>query len=167
MITHKEITVFIDMDDVLADFAGRHAERIAVNPKIQYPQAEYGFFANLEPIPDAIHGYRMLDELFNVHILTAPSVPNPMCYTEKRVWAEKHLGKRAAERMIISGFKDLLMGDYLIDDKTEGKGQDRFKGKLITFHPEYNNWKHICNNFLNLINNLNINQNESKPDFTD
>ena len=145
----KPITIYVDMDDVLADFSTRHAERIKANPKIQYPQAEYGFFANLDPIPNAITGYDFLHKNFIVHILTAPSVHNPMCYTEKRVWVEKHLGIEAAERMIISGYKNLLKGDYLIDDNVSGKAQDLFNGELIHFGKNGVDWSYVVSTLAN------------------
>ena len=67
--------------------------------------------------------------------------------SEKRVWVEKYLGMEAAQKMIICGFKDLLVGDYLIDDNISGKGQDGFKGHLIQFKQEGNDWVDIMNYF--------------------
>ena len=124
--------VYFDMDGVLCKFRKRFNEEVKRNPKILYPQATYGFFTNLEPHYIMLGLYKALvkNENFEVHILTAPSYMNPMCYTEKRVWVEKHLGLEAAESMIISGYKHLLKGDYLIDDNVTGKGQDKFEGKL-------------------------------------
>ena len=89
----------------------------------------------------------LLQERFTVHILTAPSAPNPPCYIGKRVWVENHLGYEAAERMIISGYKDLLIGDYLIDDRASGHGQDTFKGTLIQYSQKNNDWVDIMNYF--------------------
>jgi len=121
------------MDGVLCKFRKKHAEEIERNPSIAYPQATYGFFAELEPHDMMVALYKTLEKsnLYEVHILTAPSYLNPLCYTEKRVWVEKHLGLKAAEAMIISGHKNLLKGDYLIDDNSKGKGQDGFEGSLL------------------------------------
>ena len=38
------------MDDVLCDFKTAHKEAIQQNPKIKFPQSQYGFFRNLKPI---------------------------------------------------------------------------------------------------------------------
>jgi len=125
--------VYFDMDGVLCQFRKKFNEEIERNPKIQFPQATYGFFANLEPHTHMVFLYKALENNanFDVHILTAPSYINPLCYTEKRVWVEKHLGLEAAEKMVITGYKNLLKGDYLIDDNESGKGQDKFEGKLL------------------------------------
>jgi 5'(3')-deoxyribonucleotidase len=141
---NKPIVVYIDMDDVLCDFSKAHATDLAANPNIAFPQSQYGFFADLEPINGATGSVKQLisDPRFEVYILTAPSYLNPMCYTEKRVWIEKHFGVEFTKNLIISYNKALLMGDILIDDRAAGNGQDKFDGKLIQFGTSvYANWQ--------------------------
>jgi 5'(3')-deoxyribonucleotidase len=129
----KKKIVYFDMDGVLCQYTKRFNEELERNPKIQFPQATYGFFVNLEPHDMMVALYKALEknEYYEVYILTAPSYLNPLCYTEKRVWVENHIGLKAAQSMIISGYKNLLKGDYLIDDNIIGRGQDQFEGKLL------------------------------------
>lgn len=138
--------IYVDMDDVLCAFSKRHAEEIAQSPEIVYPQSQYGFFRGLDPIPggiEAINTFQALEQ-FEVYILTAPSVLNPLCYTEKRLWVEDHFDFNMASRLIISPHKHLSKGDYLIDDNLSGKGQERFEGKLLHFGSEaYPNWERV------------------------
>ena len=141
--THTMKTVYIDMDDVLCDFTGRKTELLASCPEMAYPQSQYGFYSELAPIKGAIKAASLLlaSNGIEPYILTAPSVHNPLCYTEKRIWVENHLGMNYVNRLIISPDKSLLIGDYLIDDKIEGRGQEKFKGKLIQFgNAEYPDW---------------------------
>ncbi|RDL44156.1 hypothetical protein DN730_11020 [Marinomonas piezotolerans] len=150
MIKRKSI-IYIDMDDVLCDFTGAHKKAIKCNPKVLYPQSQYGFFANLEPIPNAIESVIFLinSEHFDPYILTAPSIKNPLCYTEKRIWIEKHFGLEFVNKLIISPNKCLLKGRYLIDDNAQGKGQDAFEGELIHFGSEtFPSWREV-NQYLN------------------
>lgn len=106
--------VYVDLDDTVADFTKAYN---AKKDTIQYPQAEYGFFENLELIPGSKAAITFLEYLgYDVWFLTAPSVKNPLCYTEKRNWVEKHFGMRMVRKLIISPNKSLLKGDYLIDD---------------------------------------------------
>ena len=126
--------IFIDMDYTLVDFtSGFHRARER-NPGQPWPQSQYGFFANLEPLPDAVWAWKRLQELGHVtYILTAPSILNPMCYAEKRVSVEKIFGFEACHNLIICEDKSLLHGDVLIDDKTDSHKQDLFRGTFIHF----------------------------------
>ena len=109
------------------------------------------FYADLVPVEGAIYGINALQSSgkYEVYILTAPSVLNPMCYTEKRIWVEKHLGMAFVHRLIISPDKGLLKGDILIDDRTEGHGQDNFDGKVIQFGGDDTlGWSSIINRLM-------------------
>ncbi len=127
--------VYIDMDDVLCDYSGAFKQAITQTPSIAFPQSQYGFFTKLKPLPNSIDSVKKLiaSAKFEPYILTAPSPRNPLSYTEKRVWIEKHFGLDFTEKLIISPNKGLLKGDILIDDITEGKGQEGFEGKLLHF----------------------------------
>ena len=134
------------MDGVLCDFVKAKLKALKRNPDNKFPQCEYGFFTNLEPIEGAIKAVKwlMASEDFEVYILTAPSLPNPLCYTEKRVWIEKYFGIELVNNMIISAHKHLNKGDILIDDNLRGCGQDMFDGEFIHFgSDEYPNWDNI------------------------
>lgn len=142
------------MDDVLCDYSSAFKEAVFKTPSIAFPQSQYGFYANLLPIKDAIESVKRLIESskFDPYILTAPSTLNPLSYTEKRVWIEKYFSIEFTEKLIISPNKGLLKGDILIDDRTCGRGQENFEGKLIQFgSADFANWQsvmHYLNNKL-------------------
>jgi len=143
------------MDEVLCDYS-RSFNYISKNHDVKYPQSLYGFFRKLKPKKDAIESanYLFQQDIFDVYILTAPSVYNPMCYTEKRVWVEEHLGMDFVQKLIISPNKGLNKGDYLIDDHDTGRGQEGFEGKFIHFgQEEFPDWKTVIN-FFNVKYNL-------------
>ncbi len=127
--------VYIDMDGVLCDFYGAFRERKTDN--LLYPQSKDGFFTNLKPIEGAIDAFSELEKYFDVWVLTRPSVHNPLCYTEKRLWIENHLGFETCKKLIISPDKSLLKGDFLIDDFIH----EDFEGELIQFGTDkYKTW---------------------------
>jgi len=141
-------TIMIDMDDTLCEYTKAMNEKKAEYPLVSYPQSLYGFLTDLEEVPDAVASVKLLDESHNIWFLTAPSYHNPISYTEKRVWIEKHLGFEFTKRLIICYDKSLVKGDYLIDDHNYGKGQDRFDGILIHFRSsDWPDWKSIMNYF--------------------
>ena len=142
--------VYVDMDDTLCDFRAAYIKHRQDHPDIAYPQSMPGFFQNLKPLPYAIETFNWLREQahLDVFILTAPSVKNPLCYSEKRLWVEKHLGLNAVYKLIISPNKGLNKGHYLIDDYTEGKGQENFEGKILQFgSDEFPDWRSVQNFF--------------------
>jgi len=141
--------LYIDMDDVLCDFTSAHSTRLLESPEQPYPQSQKGFYENLIPIDGGIRAVTTLRNHFDVYLLTAPSTMNPLSYTEKRLWVEAHLGYEMVLRLIISPNKGLLMGDFLIDDHAEGRGQEHFQGELIQFTSAlYPDWKSVINYLL-------------------
>lgn len=139
--------IFVDMDNVLCDYDEAHKKALENNPDIKYPQSQYGFFFKLKPIRHSIKAFNILSKRneFDVWIATAPSIYNPMSYTEKRAWVGKYLGLEVCNKLIIIPNKSLLIGKYLIDDIKEGKAnQQDFIGELIHFGSEkFPNWTNV------------------------
>lgn len=125
--------LYVDLDDTIAQYS--NAKAAATARYGPHPQSRYGFYQNLKPVPHAITAIEQLHNRddFEVYILTAPSIHNPLSYAEKRLWVEHHLGWNFISRLIICADKSLLRGDILIDDHTSGKGQECFVGELIHF----------------------------------
>lgn len=134
--------IYVDMDDTMCDFMGMFWKKLKENPAIKFPQSQYGFFTSLEPIKGAIDTMNMLKERYDVYILTRPSYLNPLCYTEKRVWVEQHMGIEWCQKLIMCPNKGLMIGDYLIDDMP----WPEFKGEQIRFGPV--NWQDIKEKFI-------------------
>lgn len=144
--------VYVDMDHVLCDYARGFEAHQARYPDLEFPQSQPGLYRRLEPIAGAIDAYHWLDmhPALSVYILTAPSIKNPHSYTEKRLWVEEHLGFACVKNLIITRHKGLNRGDFLIDDRATGQGQDLFEGLLIQFgSSEFPDWQSIRRYFEN------------------
>ena len=136
--------VLVDMDHVLCDFERSFKAVKAACPDIKFPQSLPGFFASLDPIPDSLESYKWLTENFDTWILTRASYMNPFCYTDKRLWVEKHLGLDVCQKLMIVPDKSLVKGDYLIDDYP----WLGFEGKQLWFGQlEFPNWDSVLNYF--------------------
>ena len=61
------------MDDVLCQFSKAQADHIHKVPGIQFPQSQYGFFRNLNPMKNAIESaqYFLQHPQFDPYILTS------------------------------------------------------------------------------------------------
>ena len=136
--------IYIDMDDTLCDFLGAADAAKAKNPAQPYPQSQWGFFSDLEPLPGAVDAVQGLKRLgHDVWILSRPSVKNLNCYSEKAYWVQKYLGEDMVEKLILACDKSLVKGDYLVDDQG-GFGQEEFEGEWIRFgSDEFPDWSAV------------------------
>ena len=55
---------------------------------------------------------------YEVYIASTAPWGNIDSLSHKRIWIEKYFGDRLKKRLILTHRKDFLMGDYLIDDRT-------------------------------------------------
>ncbi len=137
--------LYVDMDGVLVD-PNSALTKLSSEIKEKYKNNIYdapGFFALMDPLPDAIDSYKYLCKKFDTYILTAAPWNNPTAANDKIDWIQKYLNEEAYKRVIISHNKNLNSGDYLIDDKLRN-GVDKFKGTHIHFGTEiYPDWKSV------------------------
>jgi 5'(3')-deoxyribonucleotidase len=126
--------LYVDMDNVLVDFPSAFPK---IEPEI-FAQYEDrldevpGIFALMEPVEHAIDSYRELSTKFDTYILSTSPWLNPTAWSDKLIWVQKHLGKEAHKRLILSHHKNLNIGHYLVDDRTKN-GADKFQGEHIHF----------------------------------
>jgi len=141
--------VYVDQDGVLCNFDDASRKAIIENPSQRYPQSQWGFFLKLEEIPGAIEGIRILQEKYDVWILTRPSFKNVNCFTEKAQWILDHFDFELLEKTIMCGDKSLVKGDYLIDDRNTDK-QSEFEGEWIEFgNYDFPDWETVVNYLMN------------------
>jgi 5'(3')-deoxyribonucleotidase len=131
-----QITIFFDLDGVLANWDKRKDQG--------YDPDSPGFYLALEPFDQGIELFKRLVRAgHQVLIASTPSWDNPSSWTEKRLWVEEKLGADAHKRLVLTHRKDLLIGDFLIDDRTKN-GAGEFLGKLILFgSSEFPDWSRV------------------------
>lgn len=140
---NKITDVFVDLDDTFLGYS-RAVERCKKHtPEIAYPQSQYRFYADLEPIEGAVEALLLIeaDPRYSVYFCTAPSIKNRLCYTEKADSIYRILGEEWLERLYIAPDKSKMTEGILIDDSDRGRGQEKYKGEFIHFGSEdYPNW---------------------------
>jgi 5'(3')-deoxyribonucleotidase len=147
----KEI-VLVDMDNVLVNFQSG-IDQLSEETKVKYEDRldeVPGIFKLMEPMVDAIESYHWLSENYDTYILSTAPWGNPSAWSDKLNWVKKHLHDPAYKRLILSHHKNLVMGDYLIDDRT-ARGVDKFQGTHIHFGTdEFKDWESVRIWFENL-----------------
>jgi len=126
------------MDNVLVDFSSGIA-RLDEETKKKYGESldnVPGIFSLMNPMPEAIESFKKLSELFDCYILSASPWKNPSASSDKFKWVQKYLPDAAYKRLILTHHKNLNKGDFLIDDRVNRRGADKFAGELIHFGSE-------------------------------
>jgi 5'(3')-deoxyribonucleotidase len=139
----KKKVVWIDMDGVLVDFSKQVEIVLNRSPHLREEYKDRydhipGVFRNAPPIEGAIEAVKKLAESGNYELYIATAAPwgNPMSAMDKRFWIEEHFGDLFRKKMVVSHLKNMLIGDYLIDDRT-ANGAGEFKGELLRFGWSY------------------------------
>jgi 5'-nucleotidase len=131
--------LYFDLDGVLADYEAKPSYKNNSNIP------EKGFFLSLEPILGGVEAFKKLSDHYDCFFLTTAPWSNTHALSEKRIWVEKHLGDLAFKKLITTHRKDLLRGDYLIDDRTVN-GVSEFEGEHIHFGSDkFPNWESVLN----------------------
>ena len=139
--------VYIDLDGVVVDLL-RQMEKELLNSSKQYVDPtdlideSETIFMDAQPIEGALEAIAQLETKYDVFILSTAPWHNVHSWMQKRLWVEKYL-PTMYKKLILTHRKDLLMGDYLIDDRTKN-GAGAFKGKhLHIFTEAYPTWQSV------------------------
>jgi 5'-nucleotidase len=139
------------MDGVLVDFnsAIEHLDPNIIQEYQGRLEQVPGIFSLMSPMPDAIESYHELIQHFDTYILSTSPWENHSAANDKLEWVKKYLGESAYKRLILTHHKNLTIGDYLIDDRTDC-GIDRFIGEHIHFGSDkFPDWQSILKYLLN------------------
>ena len=104
-------------------------------------------YENLDPIEGAIDSVnKLLKSKYKIFFLSTAPWDNPDAWTHKRLWIAKYFEDKLIRRkLILCHHKELLIGDYLIDDR-KWNGAAKFTGEWIHFGSErFPNWDIILN----------------------
>lgn len=88
----------------------------------------------------------LLRQAILIHVV----IPKNDNYPDTGGWIESYFDLEFTSRLIICGYKNLIQGDFLIDDHLQGKGQESFTGQVLQYGSDkFPNWQEISNFFAN------------------
>jgi len=140
--------IYVDLDGVVADFdKGKKEHPLGnVTPYKGRPDKLPGIYENLDPIKNSIESVNKLlnHSDFDFYFLSTAPWDNPDAWTHKRLWVAKHFDEKLIrKRLILCHHKQLMIGDYLIDDR-RFNGSSEFTGEWIHFGSEkFPNWNSV------------------------
>ncbi len=153
------MTLFVDMDEVLADTYTAHINRYNLDYEeslsiteclgsevwqkvpvdrqlsVRKHACTHGFFRDLVPIEDSREVLQELAAKYKVFIASA-AMQFPNSLIEKSDWLDEHFPFIPWKNRILCGDKHILRGDILIDDRSYNL--DCFKGRSILFTSPHN-----------------------------
>jgi len=153
------MTLFVDMDEVMADTYGAHIEiynkdydaALTVEDcmgreawqcvpeehqtSVRQHACQHGFFSSLNPIKDSQEILKALTLKYDVYIASA-AMQFPNSLIEKSEWLDKYFPFIPWQQRILCGHKHVLKGDILIDDRIYNL--ERFKGRALLFTSPHN-----------------------------
>lgn len=146
----KSKIIYVDMDGVLTDWdevIERQPKHLLTKYEGKFDEIP-GLFSQMKPIRRAIRSFELLAQHYDVYILSTPGWNVTESWTHKAEWVKYWLPEAAYKRLILTHHKNLLAGDYLIDDRL-AHGVDKFKGEHIHFGtPQYPDWISVMEYFL-------------------
>lgn len=114
-----------------------------------------GFFRHLPVMEDAVDVLRRLNERYEVFIVSA-AMEFPNSLKDKYDWLMEHFPFFTWKQLALTGSKDLVFGDFMIDDHV--KNLKNFKGKPYLYTSDHNltvtgydridSWKEAADIFL-------------------
>lgn len=134
--------VYFDMDNVIVDFQSGldKVDEVTKEAYEDHLDDIPGIFGLMEPMPGAIDALHRIEEHYDCYILSTAPWKNPSAWADKVRWVTTHLDDIFHKRLIISHHKELLRGEYLVDDRPNN-GAREFRGKWIQFgSQEFPNW---------------------------
>jgi 5'-nucleotidase len=143
--------LYIDMDGVIVDFESALCK--VDNETLEKYNGVLdeipGLFDLMEPMPGAIEAVNELAQQFDTYILSTAPWLNPSSCSSKVNWIHRYFGSDKDsplyKRVIITHHKNLLKGEFLIDDRLKN-GVDGFEGEHIHFGtPEFSGWNTVLN----------------------
>ena len=145
----KKKIVYVDMDNTIVDFKSG-IEKLSKEDQEKFKDNfddHPEIFSLMEPIDGAIEALKELNNHFDLYILSTAPWDNPNAWKQKRDWIGKYFGDKKKDvfykKVILSHYKNLNKGDYLIDDRPNN-GAENFEGEWIKFgSKKYPDWKAV------------------------
>jgi 5'-nucleotidase len=144
----RPATVFVDLDGVLADFDAAFPRVFNLNHRniddetmSRCINGHPSFFADLEPMPQALDFFKAIRCLKPIILTACPKGAYAAAALQKRQWVRQHLGDDVMVLPVMGGgFKPLFMqadGDILIDDYRRNIEQWNHSGGTGILHRNF------------------------------
>lgn len=144
-----KLVICIDMDNVLVDFESA-LKSLGVLTLEEY-KGRYDeiprIFGSMLPMKNAVESFKLLAKHHDVYIVSTAPWNNSSAWADKNEWVKRYLGDEGYKRLILTHHKNLIRGDYIIDDRTKN-GVDTFQGHHLHFGTDsFPDWESVLEFF--------------------
>lgn len=142
----------VDLDNTVVDFLSgldHFSAEVIEAHEGRFDEIE-GIFGKMVPLEGAIEALEKLDASgeYDIYILSTAPWGNPSAWSDKLKWVQTYLPTIGYKKLTLSHNKNLLIGDYLIDDRT-ANGAGEFEGNhLHIFTDKFPNWESVLEELL-------------------
>jgi len=137
--------IYIRLDGIIANFEKQNPNHQLF--KTDMAERIPSIYDLVDPVNGGIEAVHTLLEMsaYELYFIATPHWDYPETWSEKRIWLEKLFdSKQVHKRLILCHQKQLLIGDYLIDDSWYN-GAMRFMGEWIYLgaDPKFSGWDEV------------------------
>ncbi|MDM9630250.1 hypothetical protein [Robiginitalea aurantiaca] len=125
--------VYVSIDRIIAEIEHKLMLQVCECLQMQPTKNDISVYDIVPPVSgglEAVHSLLKIPQ-FDVYFISTPYWPDDVAWGDRKFWAERLFDKQDIEkRLILCHEKQLLIGDYLIDDSWMN-GSIKFMGQWI------------------------------------
>ena len=139
--------VYVSIDGIIAEIERRIMSQVYECLQIKSSNKEISGYDILPPVSGGLEAVNSLLKMprFDVYFISTPYCPDDVAWADRKFWAERLFNTKDIEkRLILCHKKQLLVGDYLIDDSWMN-GSIKFMGQWVAIgvDPKFSSWDDV------------------------
>jgi hypothetical protein len=136
--------VYVSIDGIIAEIEQKIMSQVYKCLQVEPTKNDISVYDIVPPVSGGLEAVYSLLKMpqFEVYLISTPYWPDDVAWADRKFWAERLFNSQDIEnRLILCHEKQLLAGDYLIDDSWMN-GSVKFMGQWIAIgvDPNFPTW---------------------------
>jgi 5'(3')-deoxyribonucleotidase len=139
--------VYVRIDGIIAEVEQKMMSEVYECLQIESTKIDISVYDKVPSVSGGLEAVNTLLKMpqFEVYFISTPYGPDDIAWADRKFWAERLFNKKGIEkRLILCHDKQLLVGDYLVDDSWIN-GSLKFMGQWIAIGlaPKFPGWEEV------------------------